>query len=473
MGWLIKLCSILLLGAASLSDALWQPSHATRNITVDELLVYGVVPDPGPIPAVDCGTDCGPSPPISLPPPPPPPSIDTHGSPRHGFIHVNGLNGTPNASIGAQIPDEDFIFAAGTCMKRIRLAFASRAWRGPAVRAFFLTDAETPLQDLNARGAAAAEVHFGDTYKWLLYGDDDTVFFLDAVKEMLSQLDLDPEQPIALSDNLWSFERHPNANAPRCLPCRTANQSLPSMEKIFLSAPGRADIRATYHHQMWLQQLRVKQQLQQQGQGQDEKESAAAADPVPRISKEEYLAFARNTTQFATAHGGAGMIFSVGLMRSIAYRDALACFLTFTHAPGGDQMVSECLWRHGFAFTEPGHVVRRKYDYQYVVFGGAPRLPMLLGLPPHGSVIDLDRIGRGPLSVADGAYCNSLCRWMLRHAVSLHLSARLSKDVKAFRKAPAIEQDLYLTRHRRHVSRTAYTATPSCARAAGLSPARS
>ena len=33
--------------------------------------------------------------------------------------------------------------------------------------------------------------HFGGSYKWLFYGDDDTLFFLDAAASMLQHLDPD------------------------------------------------------------------------------------------------------------------------------------------------------------------------------------------------------------------------------------------------------------------------------------------
>lgn len=39
--------------------------------------------------------------------------------------------------------------------------------------------------------------HFGDTFKWLAYGDDDTFFFLDAVRGVLSGLD--PAMPYFLT----------------------------------------------------------------------------------------------------------------------------------------------------------------------------------------------------------------------------------------------------------------------------------
>jgi hypothetical protein len=65
----------------------------------------------------------------------------------------------------------------------------------------------------------------GNSYKWLLYGDDDTLFFPDAVLDLLEPFDHD--LPYAITDNVW-FEadvtarppyRHPALDAPRCLPC--------------------------------------------------------------------------------------------------------------------------------------------------------------------------------------------------------------------------------------------------------------
>lgn len=41
----------------------------------------------------------------------------------------------------------------------------------------------------------------GETYRWMLYGDDDTLFFVDAVLDLLQPFD--PELPYAISDNIW------------------------------------------------------------------------------------------------------------------------------------------------------------------------------------------------------------------------------------------------------------------------------
>ena len=46
-----------------------------------------------------------------------------------------------------------------------------------------------------------AHKQLGDTYKWLLYGDDDTVWFMDGVLDVLS--DLDPDTPYFISGKLF------------------------------------------------------------------------------------------------------------------------------------------------------------------------------------------------------------------------------------------------------------------------------
>lgn len=44
-----------------------------------------------------------------------------------------------------------------------------------------------------------------NSYKWILYGDDDTFWFIDNVLIHLDQLD--PDMPYLLSDNIWMKER--------------------------------------------------------------------------------------------------------------------------------------------------------------------------------------------------------------------------------------------------------------------------
>ena len=65
---------------------------------------------------------------------------------------------------------------------------------------------DVPLRSLYGGDSRAALVPFlahvqlKDTYKWLLYGDDDTVWFLEGVMSMLE--DLDPDMPYFITGDL-------------------------------------------------------------------------------------------------------------------------------------------------------------------------------------------------------------------------------------------------------------------------------
>ena len=43
-----------------------------------------------------------------------------------------------------------------------------------------------------------------DSFKWVLYGDDDTVFFIDGALDALENLDYN--MPYLLSDDVWFVE---------------------------------------------------------------------------------------------------------------------------------------------------------------------------------------------------------------------------------------------------------------------------
>ena len=72
-----------------------------------------------------------------------------------------------------------------------------------------------------------AHKQLGDTYKWLLYGDDDTVWFMDGVLDMLA--DLDPDTPYFISGaasspclgslwrSLYLTWQHPQLLAKACI----------------------------------------------------------------------------------------------------------------------------------------------------------------------------------------------------------------------------------------------------------------
>ena len=66
---------------------------------------------------------------------------------------------------------------------------------------------DAPLRSLYGGDTRAALVpylahaSFGDSYKWLLYGDDDTVWFMESVMKLLQ--DFDPDLPYFITGGFF------------------------------------------------------------------------------------------------------------------------------------------------------------------------------------------------------------------------------------------------------------------------------
>ncbi|PNH04610.1 hypothetical protein TSOC_009207 [Tetrabaena socialis] len=113
-----------------------------RDVPLEELLPLATVPT-----ATTTATGAGAS--------------GSDGSPSSGGSTSTG-SGSSSSSSGAPswgLSDADFVFATGSCRERMHLARSTRAWRGPGIRAFILTDqnATGSLLRLNAEGAAHGE----------------------------------------------------------------------------------------------------------------------------------------------------------------------------------------------------------------------------------------------------------------------------------------------------------------------------
>lgn len=125
---------------------------------------------------------------------------------------------------------------------------ASRAWR-KGVRAVLVGSLDQPIPAVaearrhaetylrvsdrlipfGIRGKAAlapalAHDALEGDYEWLLYGDDDTMWMMDAVPQLVK--DLDPDEPHLVTDHYWFWgyggreaTKHPHPWAPRCVPC--------------------------------------------------------------------------------------------------------------------------------------------------------------------------------------------------------------------------------------------------------------
>ncbi|KAK9814466.1 hypothetical protein WJX72_006430 [[Myrmecia] bisecta] len=183
----------------------------------------------------------------------------------------------------------------------------------------------------------AAKALGADSFKWLLSGDDDTVFFTDNVIKLLAPLD--HNLPYILSDALWFYNHsspdfvhfHPHPMAPRCLPCDHDDPTADGSKAPFAAPRGCPCTPALL----------------------------CESDDGHRFNKTtcELLSNGKlyGVGRFFNIHGGSGVILSSGLMRQIPYKTFRQCLKKLPgRALGGDAMFSRCLWQLGFATTDPG-----------------------------------------------------------------------------------------------------------------------
>lgn len=247
-----------------------------------------------------------------------------------------------------------------------------------------------------------AHRRFGDTYKWLLYGDDDTFFFDHALISTLQEMD--PDMPYFLTDHMWWQEyldghperikpgsiHHPHEKAPVCVPCHyTKNTSdLP-----FPSPPGcpctpeilcNADV----------------------GQEFLAKSGPRGACGMPRVPIRSF-----------SMHGGAGAVLSIGLMRAISLEWFEDCVHN-AYSTGGDAIISMCLWEAGFGMTsiDPFWHPRKQnmFDVGRIAQGEDDNIRKRLAV-----------VLRTHLQKAAGLCLSDACQLEWNHTVSLHMRSRM------------------------------------------------
>jgi len=174
----------------------------------------------------------------------------------------------------------------------------------------------------------------GDSYKWILYGDDDTLWFVDNVLDLVK--DFDHNLPYFITDNIWwssvnnTIGSQPNLEAPRCLPCNYSTYGAKPEGNMRFDAPEGCPctpqlLCAASHRQQFDLDCDIPLHL------------------VPAFSTRTY-----------SMHGGAGGLMSVGLLRSVSIREMEDCIVQHGHSTGGDAFITICLWKLGFAHTDPG-----------------------------------------------------------------------------------------------------------------------
>ncbi|KAG2428929.1 hypothetical protein HXX76_011173 [Chlamydomonas incerta] len=358
--------------------------------------------------------------------------------------------------------DEDLVIVLPTAPHRLELAHTSaRASRGldhvgtasTPVRAVFVLNDSRQAAELqhtygrshnetylawpdrpdkrrpgDARVALAPWLAAGElkySFKWMLFGDDDTLFFLDGVKDVLR--DYDPELPYLITDSHWHRDKQYMQEAPRCLPCHVTPayrawaaarpdhhvpKLRPGQSQARFAAPPvppagcpcTPDLACAYT-------LSVSTEMSE--------EDKASKEPVAWAGDSKRWGFPRDypgaPCDYSIFHGGSGVLISVAAMRMVSFEQALDCMYDFpanvSSAPGsfkamahGDRMTSRCFWLHGLALTDPGLALTKHRLSSYV-----------------GRAMDSDSANRHALERVLEQHLGPEWLWSVLHMVAAHI----------------------------------------------------
>jgi len=280
---------------------------------------------------------------------------------------------------------EDFVFAIYTTPARMPLVRAGRAWRkgcrtvvasNEALPETLQSEAErhnetwlvlpdntreqskTPADFRGALLPGAAHRLLKGGYKWMLWADDDTMWFPPGALRLLRRWDHTLVH--AITDNFWPENmRIPMWVAVRCLPCDsnprpgdTASEGVLTTADNF-TAPLACPVctAKTLCDNLGAFGWQYGEWIELQGEGMCDRE------PIPWPENEAF-----------SAHGGTGVAISVGAATLIAATDE---FEQCVHDPdgwmkeggylggerwnsGGDGIFTRCLWTAGYGVTDTG-----------------------------------------------------------------------------------------------------------------------
>ena len=255
----------------------------------------------------------------------------------------------------------------------------------------------------------AAAAHYGHaTFKYLLHVDDDTIVHMQPLQALLEGLVPAAawDTPLALSDNIWFKWQHPTLLAPRCLPCGFDTSAI-SGDALERSQAAARMAHQTHHPR-----------------------GKATAGWLPHpgcpVCSPALACLGHNRTGLRCipvgprpgAHGGAGMILSTGLLRSIPLDQARASLAAIFQCSGSDCLIANILWARGVAYTDPGLTLLPGGEDD-VLFDNRKCKELLKRAAALAA--------GAPCHVSPCEECDSRCAWYFRHAVSCHLSARMFK----------------------------------------------
>ncbi|KAK9811263.1 hypothetical protein WJX72_000828 [[Myrmecia] bisecta] len=254
---------------------------------------------------------------------------------------------------------------------------------------------DSPLRSLYPGDSRAALAPFvahsmlDNTFKWLLYGDDDTIWFLKPLMAMLEPLD--PEMPYVITDHLWWSPAnephkglHPATAAPRCLPCNFDDSDQDTAAGPFPAPKGcpctaellcRQDTRGFFNSQC----------------------------DMPRAP-----------ARIFSLHGGAGAVISIGLLKAVGLPFMEKCVKSL-YSTGGDAFITICLWQAGYGITDPGTFFYR-HEVQMFDPGPEDRMGVLMKL--------IRMVERG-----SSHRCDKQCTRQLDNMVTLHVRSRVFPSI--------------------------------------------
>lgn len=378
------------------------------------------------------------------------------------LCHLIGMAMSVRRGADQLVTRDDLLVSLHTSHDRLSLVRASRAWRR-GVRTVITSDQKptsqnTPPGLLDGTGRhreiwrafkdignsdlalgprsgdlRAAMAPFianntvgNDGYKWILYGDDDTVFNIDNVLRLVNQLD--HNNPYLLTDCLWfpdnitgDMKLHPNREAPRCLPCElddpllepgaladcvTAVNSTKSGAQFAAPRTCTCTRAALCHADNW---------------NTFNKSTCDTEFPEFQIYPGE--AKYPHAGWWYMLHGGAGALISSGLMRRSTF-DVIKDFYIKSAPQSGDAMITRAIWNvMGIGPTDPGYGYCRPhvqmFDPGWRGFRARGAEDLFTGdggADPTGVVARMELLLNGK--------CGAVCEDQLHHLISVHVRGK-------------------------------------------------
>ncbi|KAK9864797.1 hypothetical protein WJX84_005872 [Apatococcus fuscideae] len=246
-----------------------------------------------------------------------------------------------------------------------------------------------------------------NNYKWILYGDDDTVFFIDNVLDLVK--DLDHNMPYFISDAIWwpnwspdgaPTYVHGNRWAPRCLPCNYTDPLAGKSHPFGFAAQPACPCT---------------------------NEALCRMDNINAFNQDGCHWNGYRPGSWYFIHGGAGALISAGLMREATYAAAEEYVVHHDYG-SGDSMITQVMWDLFKTLpTDPGFGFYRDHVQ---MFDPGWRGERVRG-PEDAGTVDLGNDPAGILERYESAAkqrCNGKCIEQLDHVITSHLRSRYAKD---------------------------------------------